>query len=69
MLKYYGADAAYDLSGKTVIPFCTSHSSGISGSLSTLKNYNKNIKGDWNCFCYIFFNRYYCFNFLYGFSY
>ncbi len=33
----------YDLSGKTVIPFCTSHSSGISGSLSTLKNYNKNI--------------------------
>lgn len=33
----------YNLSGKTVIPFCTSHSSGISGSLSTLNNYNKNI--------------------------
>lgn len=33
----------YDLSGKTVIPFCTSHSSGISGSLNTLNNYNKNI--------------------------
>lgn len=33
----------YDLNGKTVIPFCTSHSSGISGSLSTLNNYNKNI--------------------------
>lgn len=34
---------SHDLSGKTVIPFCTSHSSGISESLSTLKNYNKNI--------------------------
>lgn len=34
---------SHDLSGKTVIPFCTSHSSGMSGSLSTLKNYNKNI--------------------------
>lgn len=33
----------YDLSGKTVIPFCTSHSSGISNSINTLKNYNKNI--------------------------
>lgn len=33
----------YDLNGKTVIPFCTSHSSGISGSLSTLNNYNENI--------------------------
>lgn len=33
----------YDLNGKTVIPFCTSHSSGISESLSTLNNYNKNI--------------------------
>ena len=33
----------HDLSGKTVIPFCTSHSTGISGSLSTLKNYNKNV--------------------------
>lgn len=33
----------YNLSGKTIIPFCTSHSSGISGSLSTLNNYNKNI--------------------------
>lgn len=33
----------YNLNGKTVIPFCTSHSSGISGSLSTLENYNKNI--------------------------
>lgn len=33
----------YDLSRKTVIPFCTSHSSGISNSINTLKNYNKNI--------------------------
>lgn len=33
----------YDLSGKTVIPFCTSHSSGISNSINTLKNYNKDI--------------------------
>lgn len=33
----------YDLSGKTVIPFCTSGSSGISTSLNTLRNYNSNI--------------------------
>lgn len=34
---------SYDLNGKTIIPFCTSHSSGISGALNTLHNYNKNI--------------------------
>ena len=32
-----------DLSGKTVIAFCTSGSTGISDSLSTLKNYNKDV--------------------------
>ena len=34
-----------DLSGKTVIPFCTSGGSGIETSLDTLKNYNSDI--DW----------------------
>ena len=34
----------YQLDGKTVIPFCTSGGTGISGSMSTLKNYNKNVK-------------------------
>ena len=29
----------HDLTGKTVVPFCTSGSTGISGSESTLKNY------------------------------
>ena len=29
----------HNLDGKTIIPFCTSGSSGINGSLSTLKNY------------------------------
>ena len=33
----------HNLDGKTIIPFCTSGSSGINGSLSTLKNYNKKI--------------------------
>lgn len=33
----------YDLSGKTIIPFCTSGSSDISTSVSTLRNYNSNI--------------------------
>ena len=33
----------YNLNDKTIIPFCTSGSTGISGSLSTLKNYNKNV--------------------------
>ena len=32
-----------DLSGKTVIPFCTSGGSGIETSLDTLKNYNSDI--------------------------
>ncbi|MBR3152100.1 MAG: NAD(P)H-dependent oxidoreductase [Clostridia bacterium] len=31
-----------NLDGKTVIPFCTSGSSGISTSMSTLKSYNSN---------------------------
>lgn len=34
----------YGLSGKTVIPFCTSGSSGISTSVNTLRNYNLNMK-------------------------
>ena len=33
----------YNLNDKTVIPFCTSGSTGISGSLNTLKKYNKDI--------------------------
>lgn len=34
---------SYNLEGKTVIPFCTSGSTGISQSMNTLKLYNKNI--------------------------
>ena len=34
----------HNLDSKTIIPFCTSGNTGISSSLSTLKNYNKNIK-------------------------
>ena len=33
----------YKLDGKTVIPFCTSGGTGISESMTTLKNYNKNV--------------------------
>lgn len=33
----------YKLDGKTVIPFCTSGGTGISGSMNTLKEYNKNV--------------------------
>ncbi len=33
----------YDFSDKTVIPFCTSGSSGIESSVHTLRNYNENI--------------------------
>ena len=33
----------YKLDSKTVIPFCTSGGTGISGSISTLKGYNKNV--------------------------
>lgn len=33
----------YNLEGKTVIPFCTSAGTGISQSITTLKNYNKNV--------------------------
>lgn len=33
----------YRLEGKTVIPFATSGGTGISGSMNTLKEYNKNI--------------------------
>ena len=32
-----------NLDGKTVIPFCTSGSTGIENSMNTLKNYNKNV--------------------------
>ena len=34
---------SYNLDGKIIIPFCTSGSTGISGSLNTLKNYSKDI--------------------------
>ena len=34
---------SHNLDGKIIIPFCTSGSTGISGSLNTLKNYNKDI--------------------------
>ena len=33
----------YKLDKKTVIPFCTSGGTGISGSMNTLKKYNKNV--------------------------
>ena len=33
----------YKLDGKTIIPFCTSGGTGISGSMNTLKKYNKNV--------------------------
>ena len=33
----------HNLNGKTIIPFCTSGSTGIESSLSTLKNYDKNV--------------------------
>ena len=33
----------YDFTGKTIIPFCTSGSTGISGSVNDLKNYNSNL--------------------------
>ncbi len=29
----------YDLSGKTIMPFCSSHSTGISGSVSAIRQY------------------------------
>lgn len=32
----------YDLSGKTIMPFCSSHSTGISGSVSDIKKYCPN---------------------------
>lgn len=31
----------YDLSGKTVVPFCTSGGSGISGSINDIKSLTK----------------------------
>ncbi|MBR3116656.1 MAG: flavodoxin [Bacilli bacterium] len=33
----------YDFTGKNIIPFCTSGSTGISGSVSDLRNYNSNL--------------------------
>lgn len=33
----------YDFSNKTIIPFCTSGSTGISGSVNDLRNYNSNL--------------------------
>ncbi len=35
---------SHNLNSKTVVPFCTSGSTGISESLNTLKNYNKDIR-------------------------
>lgn len=32
----------YDLSGKTIMPFCSSHSTGISGSVITIRQYCPN---------------------------
>ena len=34
----------YDFTGKTIIPFCTSGSTGISSSVSDLRNYNSKLK-------------------------
>ena len=33
----------YDFTGKTIIPFCTSGSTGISGSVNDLRNYNSTL--------------------------
>jgi flavodoxin len=33
----------YDFTGKTIIPFCTSGSTGISGSVTDLRNYNSKL--------------------------
>lgn len=33
----------YDFTGKTIIPFCTSRSTGISGSINDLRNYNNKL--------------------------
>ncbi|MBR3161591.1 MAG: flavodoxin [Bacilli bacterium] len=33
----------YDFTGKTIIPFCTSGSTGISGSVDDLRNYNSKL--------------------------
>lgn len=33
----------YDFTGKTIIPFCTSGSTGISGSVRDLRNYNSKL--------------------------
>ena len=33
----------YDFNNKTIIPFCTSGSTGISGSVNDLRNYNSNL--------------------------
>ena len=33
----------HNLNGKTIIPFCTSGSTGIENSINTLKKYNKNV--------------------------
>ena len=33
----------YDFTNKTIIPFCTSGSSGISGSVNDLRKYNSNL--------------------------
>lgn len=33
----------YDFTGKTIIPFCTSGSTGISGSVGDLRNYNSKL--------------------------
>jgi len=33
----------YDFTGKTIIPFCTSGSTGISGSVNDLRNYNSKL--------------------------
>ena len=33
----------YDFTGKTIIPFCTSGSTDISGSVNNLRNYNNKL--------------------------
>ena len=33
----------YDFTGKTIVPFCTSGSTGISGSVTDLRNYNSKL--------------------------
>ncbi|WP_156200146.1 flavodoxin [Enterocloster citroniae] len=44
-MRWRGSVQSNDFTGKTVIPFCTSGGSGISGSLSNISRYRTVIRG------------------------